>query len=133
MRVEIEQQDGDQSPQAGKELFTEAECYERFRSANIGKLGEFAVPELIRTDPRLFVIEMRIVTPPFILDFAKAWLDRPMEFEEGGYEEWLEDCRSRFEDRWPRVKALLSSLRQFGIYYYDAKPANITVKDDSSA
>ena len=104
----------------------EVECYKRFKKRNLRVLDGFAVPEMLGFNDDLLVIEMRIVTPPFILDFAKAWLDGPMEFEEGGHEEWLQDCEDRFESNWPKVSLLLAALRQFGIYYYDAKPANIT-------
>jgi hypothetical protein len=69
-----------------------------------------------------------MVTPPFVLDFAKALLDKPMEFEEGGKEEWMADCEDCFEGNWPKVKLLLFALQRYGIYYYDAKPANIMFK-----
>ena len=111
-----------------KNYTIELECYRRFKAHGVRKLGAFSVPELVGSDDRLLVIEMRIVTPPFVLDFAKAWLDRPMEFEEGGKEEWQSSCEEIFEENWPKVRSLLFSLQRYGIYYYDAKPANIMFK-----
>jgi hypothetical protein len=46
------------------------------------------MPELMGFNDDLSVIEMRIVTPPFILDFAKAWLDRPADFTPEQMEDW---------------------------------------------
>jgi hypothetical protein len=66
---------------------TELECYRRFAAHGVSRIQGFSVPQLIRHDDALWVIEMRIVTPPFILDFAKAWLDEPPEFEEGGWQQ----------------------------------------------
>jgi hypothetical protein len=88
----------------------EVECYRRFRDNKVTNLHGFAVPELLGFDDRLLVIEMRIVTPPYILDFAKAQIDKPMEFEEGGKEEWLAECEERFEGNWPKVRSLLFAL-----------------------
>ena len=34
-----------------------------------------------------------------------------------------------FGDRTPMVRKLLSALQQYGIYYQDAKPGNITFED----
>ena len=104
---------------------TELECYQRFKEHRVTRIQGFSVPELIGFDDDLWIVEMRIVTPPFILDFAKAHLDRPHEFSEEGREEWEQYSSELFDDKWPDVCSLLRSLRQYGIYYYDAKPANI--------
>jgi hypothetical protein len=107
----------------------ELACYQRLSEHKIVKLDGFAVPKLMGFDDALCVIEMAIVTPPFILDFAKCRLDLPMEFEESGMEAWQDGCKNLFEDNWPKVRSVLYSLWQLGIYYYDAKPANIMFKD----
>jgi len=36
---------------------------------------------------KLLVIEMTMIQPPFLLDFAQAALDEPMDFPEG-LDEW---------------------------------------------
>jgi hypothetical protein len=88
------------------------------------------VPQLLRFDDDLWIIEMGIVQAPFILDFAKCWLDEPADYTPEILADWDELGAERFEDRWPEVRSLLSSLKQFGIYYYDAKPANIRFEDE---
>ncbi len=73
---------------------------------------------------------MSIVTPPYILDFAKAWLDRPADYSAETMADHDEQGRELFGDRWAEVRALVWSLRQFGIYYYDTKPGNIRFGDE---
>ena len=112
-----------------KNYRTELECYQRFKNRRIKSILGFSVPELIGWNDDLWIIEMRIVTPPFILDFAKSYLDQPADYSAVTMAEWDEEGQERFEGRWPRVRSLLSALESFGIYYYDAKPANIMFKD----
>lgn len=89
------------------------------------------MPRLRGFDHRLQVIEMGIVAPPFILDFAKAWLDRPADYSPEVMEDYAAKGRELFgERRWNDVVALTWALRQFGIYYYDASPGNIRFGDE---
>ncbi len=114
--------------QANYEL--ELQCYCRFHSAEIDSINGFAVPRLMGFNEELLVIEMGIVSPPFIIDFAKVRLDRPYDFCEEVIADWNESGRDLFEDRWPQVKSLLWALDRFGIYYMDAKPGNIMFGND---
>ncbi len=91
----------------------------------------FAIPELIGHNDSLLVIEMRIVAPPFLLDFAKAYLDQRPDFSETTLAEWEDDCKERFGvGRWRTVRSLIWGLERYGIYYYDAKPGNIAFTND---
>jgi hypothetical protein len=54
--------------------------YERLKQAGVTNILGFNVPQLIRADDRLRIIEMSIVTRPFVLDFAGAYLDAPPDF-----------------------------------------------------
>ena len=101
----------------------EVACYQRLAENNIQKIEIFITPKLLGQDEELRVIEMSIVPPPYFLDFGKAHLDQPFDFEAGAYEEWEEDYSSRYEpDQWPIVKQAIAQLQLLGIYYYDAKP-----------
>ena len=60
----------------------EREVYERLRDAGVSEILGFNVPQLIRFDDELRIIEMSIVARPFVLDFAGAWLDTPPDFPE---------------------------------------------------
>jgi hypothetical protein len=107
----------------------ELECYRRFKSAGVTQIGGFSVPELVDHSDELWIIEMGIVDAPFILDFAKVYLDRPPDYSPEVLAEDEEKNREIFEDRWPQVKSLLCELRRFGIWYMDSKPGNIMFED----
>ena len=85
----------------------EVECYNRLASAGVTEIDGFAVPRLIGASDDLWVIEIEIVTPPFLLDFGKVHLDRPPDYSVEVLDEDEERCREIFEDRWPRVKSLI--------------------------
>jgi hypothetical protein len=73
----------------------------------------------------LLVIEMTIVQPPFLLDFAQSQLDRPPDFPEG-LDEWWERIAPDFGDKLPVVQDVFYRLAsKYGIYYYDLAPRNI--------
>jgi hypothetical protein len=51
------------------ELFRQKlEIYEYLKKWGITKVHDFHIPELISSDPGLSVIEMTVVSPPFVLD-----------------------------------------------------------------
>jgi hypothetical protein len=104
----------------------ERRIYQRLQEAGITEVMEFHVPELIRYDDELRIIEMTIVTPPFVLDFAGARLDFPPDFPEEVWEEWETEKKEQFGSRWPEARAVLGALEEFGIYVLDVSPRNIT-------
>jgi hypothetical protein len=108
----------------------ELECYQRFKSHGITKIHGLSVPRLVGFSDTLWIIEIGIVTAPYILDFAKSWLDGPADYTPEMLDDWDQEGRDRFDNRWLDVRAVLASLKQYGIYYYDAKPANIRFDDD---
>lgn len=121
-------------PSAVKALHTEAkyrnelECYKRLSEANVSVLCGFHVPLLEGFADELLVIEMSIVTPPFLLDFGKVWIDQPPPyfFDPQQIANTQADARELFGRAWPDVQFVLYQLRkQFGIYYADPRPGNI--------
>jgi len=95
----------------------ERAVYERLRQAGVTEVLGFNVPQFIQADDGLQVIELSIVTRPFVLDFAGAYLDAPPDFPE---EMWAE-----FEARWPAVEKVLAALKELDIYVVDVSPSNI--------
>jgi hypothetical protein len=87
----------------------ERESYQRLDAAGVTELRGVAVPELVDFDDELLVVEMTIVSPPFLLDFGKVHFDRRPEFSAETLAEWRESMYELFEDRWPEVR-LLSPL-----------------------
>jgi hypothetical protein len=103
----------------------ERRIYERLKQAGVAELVGFNVPQFIDADDGLRVIEMSIVTRPFVLDFAGAYLDAPPDFPEDAWTEWKAGMREQFENRWPAVEAVLAALEEMDIYLLDVSPSNI--------
>lgn len=100
----------------------------------VRSLQGFSIPDWIGQSDELWVIEIRIVSPPYLLDFGKAWIDEPPDFPADAMEMWEASGIELFgEERWCEVKGLLFALEKYGIYYYDAKPGNIRFHPESSS
>lgn len=107
----------------------ERDAYLRLREAQVGKIRGLRVPQLLGFDDELRVIEMTIVSRPFLLDFGEAYLDEMPWFPEEIWAEWEADKREKFEDRWPIVQGVLSDLEDLGIHMLDVSPNNIAFLD----
>lgn len=104
----------------------ELACYERLYDTSTFSLGEFSIPSLIDHNAELLVIEISIVRPPYLLDFGKSYLDQPPDFSPEVLADWEAEKSALFETgQWVTVRSLIGQLRTLGIYYFDAKPANI--------
>lgn len=58
----------------------ERDVYLRLESRSIVEVAGFSVPQLIHHDDHLWVVEMGIVSPPFVLDFAGVYLDQRPDY-----------------------------------------------------
>ncbi len=103
----------------------ERAAYERLKTAGVSEILGFHVPQLIRFDDGLRVIEMSIVVRPFVLDFAGAWLDVPPEFSDEAWADWESQKRAQFEAHWPKVQEVLAALESLDIHMVDVSPSNI--------
>jgi len=92
----------------------------------------FHVPELVSFDAQLSVIEIHIVKPPFVLDFAGAYLDERPEFSDEVWAEWEADKLEQFGPNWPKVRLVLAALERYGIFLSDVTPNNIRFAEDAS-
>jgi hypothetical protein len=97
----------------------------RLQDLNIDNVCGHRVPLLTNHDDELLALEMTIVGPPFCLDFGGAYLDRPPDYSPEVWRDWEEMKSMAFEDNWPNVKKILSTLETYGIYVADVNPANI--------
>jgi len=112
---------------------TELACYQRFAEDGVEQIDGFAVPELVGHNDELLVIEMTIVTPPYIIDFAKVWLDKPPDYPEDSAADRLRQAEEDFGADWGAVAGLLWTLKtRFGIHYVDPNPGNIKLRGDSA-
>jgi hypothetical protein len=107
----------------------ERAVYERLSGAGVSDILGFHVPQFIRADDDLQVIEMTIVTRPFVLDFAGAYVGAPPEFSEDIWAEWEAEKREQFGPRWTAVRAVMNAFEGLGIYLVDVSPNNIAFLD----
>jgi hypothetical protein len=107
----------------------EKAVYERLRDAGVAEVFGFHVPQLIRADEELHVIEITIVTRPFVLDFAGAYLDALPEFSGEIWADWESEKRDQFGARWTRVRAVMNAFEELGIYLVDVSPSNVAFLD----
>ena len=104
----------------------ERDAYIRLRNLQIRKLIGFTVPLMLEHDDELLAIEMEIVFPPFIVDFASARLDEPPNLIEDEGHTLADLVRERFDENADRVLALHDELiARAGIYLMDLHPHNI--------
>jgi hypothetical protein len=108
----------------------ERNCYIRLKDHEVLSVCGHAVPQLINHDDTRLIIEMTMVKPPFLLDFASAWLDRAPDFSVEAIELWNEEKAEMFGARWHEVRDLLRVLREeHGIHLTDVKIGNIAFAD----
>ncbi len=103
----------------------ELAVYQRLKDAGIRKIQGFNVPQLLRRGDELRVFEMTIVTRPFLLDFAGAYLDTPPDFPQDVWSDWEAEKQEQFDLRWPQVQGILVKLEDLGIHMVDVSPGNI--------
>ena len=72
---------------------------------------------------------MSIVTWPFVLDFAGAYLDHRPQFPEEAWAEWELNKREQFGDGWKTVLSIMDAFEELGIYLVDISPSNIRFAD----
>ena len=113
----------------GEPFQRECAVYERLRDAGVSKILGFNVPQLVRIDDKLLIVEMTVVVRPFVLDFAGAYLDTLPDFPEETWAEWESEKREQFDIRWPRVQAVLGELERLDIHMVDVSPSNVAFLD----
>jgi hypothetical protein len=103
----------------------EKQVYGRLKEAGIIEILAFRVPQLIAFDDELRALEMTVVKPPFVLDFAGAYLDSAPEFSDEIWEEWTRRSEEQFGADWPVARRILGELEDLGIHMHDPSPRNI--------
>jgi hypothetical protein len=95
------------------------------KEARITRILGFHVPQLLRSDDERLALEMTVVMPPFVLDFAGAYLDFPPRFFDDVWDEWRAKNEEQFGADWPMAQAVLAELEDHGIHMLDPSPSNI--------
>jgi hypothetical protein len=103
----------------------ERDIYLRLQECSVREIEGHNVPQLVRFDDDFWTLEMSIVTPPFVLDFAGAYLDRRHDFSPEVIADWRADKEEQFGQGWEHVERILWSLERFGIFLVDIHLSNI--------
>lgn len=99
--------------------------YRVLANEGVDSILGFDVPRMLNADDELLIIEMTIASPPFILDFAGAYLYLPPEYPEEVMAQWEEEKSEQFGENWATVQAILRRLEGLDIYLADVTPNNI--------
>lgn len=102
--------------------------YLKLKQAEVRDVAGFAIPELLAVDDDRLVVEIEIVRPPFIVDFAGAYLDRQPPFSPEEWAAWEQERHEMFEADWKWVKRAISQRKRHGIFLNDVKPGNVTCR-----
>lgn len=103
----------------------ELAVYQHLKEKNVTNVQGFQVPTLVANDDALSVIEMTIVSPPFVVDFAGARLYKRNDFGDEIMAEWRREKQEIFESDWPRVNTLIWAFEQLGVFLSDVHPRNV--------
>jgi hypothetical protein len=103
----------------------ERSVYERLKEKGVTEIRGFEIPSLLDTNDELLALKMAIVTPPFVLDFAGAYLDLAPEFSDEIWEDWNRKNQEQFGADWPMAQIILGDLQDLGIHMHDPSPSNI--------
>lgn len=106
----------------------ERDVYLRLLEHDLFEVCGCRIPQLVDIDDTLAIIEMDIVKPPYVLEFAGAYLDQAPDFPEDVMREWLDAKEEQFEDDWPLVQSIMATLSAYGVHLADVKPGNITLR-----
>jgi len=88
----------------------ERDVYLRLKENELIVICGCRVPEFVRFDDELWIIEMTVVTRPFVLDFAGAFLDKRPDFSEEVLADWRIEKQEKFGSRWPEVERVIRFL-----------------------
>jgi hypothetical protein len=107
----------------------ELAVYQRLQGVGMTKILGLNVPQLLGHNDEMRIIEMSIVTRPFVLDFAGAYLDVPPQFPDETWAQWEAEKLDQFGLRWGKVQEILAALEEMGIHMVDISPSNIAFID----
>ncbi|MFM9997182.1 MAG: hypothetical protein ACKVU4_15445 [Phycisphaerales bacterium] len=95
--------------------------------AGVERIAGHGVPQLIDSADTLLAIEMTVVEPPFVLDFASAYpVAEAPEFPPEVMQDWLAEKQEQFGEDWPRAAGVIAALeREYGLRLTDIHPGNI--------
>lgn len=127
-------------PASVLKVFAEARLFEAewnayllLEEAAVLEVSGHAVPVLLRTDFTLRVLQLTMVQPPFVLDFARASLGERSErrWPAHVWNERMAEWQTRFRPhQWPKVLEVREALgAAAGVWVEDLHQGNIRFVD----
>ena len=108
----------------------ERDAYLRLREKRLGIIHGFNVPILLSHHDSDHAIEISIVRPPYLLDFASVRVDEEVTFDSDAESFREQQIIDLFGERATDVFLLLADLREkHGVDMLDARPSNINFGD----
>ena len=100
----------------------------------IEEVAGHQVPRVIAADEDFLTIEMTIVDPPFLLDFASARREEDLpDFSEDVWQDWQQHKVEIFGENWPQTLRVISEFNRLtGLTLLDIHPGNIRFASDAS-
>lgn len=106
----------------------ERNVYLRLQEHKVNELHGLIIPNLLDYDDQRKIIEMTVVSPPFIVDFGGAYLDNYPEHASSKDARmiWESEKQEQFGSRWKAVKTILNDFdKLYGVCIVDVNPGNI--------
>ena len=108
----------------------ELAAYGRLQHFKVTEIAGLAVPSLMGFESELKIIEISIVSPPYLLDFGGAHLDEAPShiIDSDAKQRWMEERLEKFAESTPLVNRALAELeRKYGVFLTDIHPGNIRI------
>lgn len=103
----------------------ERNIYLRLQQFQVIDVAGCAVPELLGYDDEMLIVEMTIVSPPYVLDFAGARLDHTNDYPPNIRRQWEREKRIQFGSNWQYVPRIVVAFQRMGIFLSDLNPGNV--------
>lgn len=105
----------------------EVKAYQWLRQQRITQILGVTVPKLRAVDSDRMLIQMDVVCPPFLLDFAGVKFTDP-GFPPDTIAENSRMIEERFGPNAPLAFAIQAELRKLGMFYLDMRPDNLNLQ-----
>ena len=104
----------------------ELAVYRRLADENVTQILGANVPKLVDFSTELCVLEMTVVTRPFVIDFASSTLDIPPDFPDEVWRMKFEEWEEEFGSRWTWASRIFDYLKnKHGVWHTDFSPRNV--------
>ena len=101
--------------------------YPEVRQHRITSLHGLVIPKLRNYDSARRLIQIDVVSPPYLLDFAGVRYTDP-EFSEDTMRDIHATIEERFGNNAHIAYAVYHSLKKIGIYYLDLRQSNLNIE-----